>query len=394
MAKSSRTGTPHVRHLRYRRYDRMRKDGTTIKEFADAQATRLTASATGQNFTTAAALATGTLTLTGLPLDTETMTIGSRVYTFQTTLTEADGNIKIQGTAAAQVTAIVAALTGNNRVTQATGVLTLTGNALNTETVTIGSTTYTFQTSLVDSANNVLIGATASDSIDNLIAALTAGAGAGTLYGTGTVANGDVTAAAGVGDTLDLTATAIGDAGNTVATTETLTNGSFGGATLSGGVTNYAAAMTANTEVTAADGVGDTVDLTAVVYGVAGNSIATTETLTNGSFGAANLAGGVDGEDLTVATHGISGGEGPYNLTTTTTLPLGLATATDYWVSVVDANTINLSLSRGGPVVRPGDGGTGTHTLTKASDGAAIVDIMRQHPAREVAAASDIDDLN
>lgn len=117
----------------------------------------------------------------------------------------------------------------------ATGILTLTGNALDTETVTIGTKTYTFQATLTDVDGNVLIGATASDSLDNLIAAITLGAGSGTLYAASTTLHPTVTAAAGAGDTMDVTAKDKGTAGNTIATTETLTNGSFGGATLSGG---------------------------------------------------------------------------------------------------------------------------------------------------------------
>jgi len=116
----------------------------------------------------------------------------------------------------------------------ATGVLTLTGNALEGETVTIGTQVYTF-TATVDTPNEVLIGANASASIDNLISAITGGAGAGTNYGAGTVINTKVTAAAGAGDTMDVTAKVAGSAGNSIATTETLTNGSFGAATLTGG---------------------------------------------------------------------------------------------------------------------------------------------------------------
>ena len=118
----------------------------------------------------------------------------------------------------------------------ATGILTFTGNANDTGTVTLGATTYVFQTVLVDAANNVLIGATASDSIDNLIAAITAGAGAGTLYGTGTVANADATAAAGAGDTMDATALTQGVAGNSVDSTQVLTNATWGATDLAGGV--------------------------------------------------------------------------------------------------------------------------------------------------------------
>jgi len=119
--------------------------------------------------------------------------------------------------------------------TQAVGVLTLTGQPLDTETVTIGTTVYTFQTSLTDVDGNVLIGASASDSLDNLIAAINLGAGAGTLYATATTANTDVTAAAGAGDTMDVTAIAGGTVGNAIDSTETLTNGSWGAVVLENG---------------------------------------------------------------------------------------------------------------------------------------------------------------
>jgi len=70
-----------------------------------------------------------------------------------------------------------------------------------------------------------------------------------------------------------------------------------GGVTAAAAVTALVAAITANTAsvVSAVDGTGDTVVVTADVKGVAGNSIATTETCTNGAWGATKLAGGVDG---------------------------------------------------------------------------------------------------
>ena len=152
---------------------------------------------------------------------------------------------------------------------QASGVLTLAANIANTETVTIGSTTYTFQTTLTDSANNVLIGASASATIDNLIAAVTAGAGAGTTYGTGTVANSLATAAAGAGDTMDVTAVRSGTLGNSVATTETSANASFANATLTGGVNGAGWTQLEHTPATGRDGgipdpINDTVRLASV----------------------------------------------------------------------------------------------------------------------------------
>lgn len=117
----------------------------------------------------------------------------------------------------------------------ATGTLTNTGNFANGDTVTTGTKTYTFQTVLTNVDGNVLIGATASDSLDNLIAAINLGAGSGTLYAAATTANGFVSAAAGVGDTMNVTALKAGTQGNTIATTETSANASWGAATLTGG---------------------------------------------------------------------------------------------------------------------------------------------------------------
>ncbi len=129
------------------------------------------------------------------------------------------------------------AVEGNR--TRSTGVLTCTGQPLNTETVTVGGKTYVFQTVLTDVDGNVLIGASVSDSIDNLVAAINLDAGAGSLYAASTVEQTDVDASAGVGDTADLVAQKGGTPGDSIATTETLTDGSFGGATLSGGANSH-----------------------------------------------------------------------------------------------------------------------------------------------------------
>jgi len=107
--------------------------------------------------------------------------------------------------------------------------LTLTGQPLNTETVVLGAKTYTFQTTLTDVDGNVAIGADTATSIANLIAAITLGAGVGTLYATSMTAHANATAQAGApGDTTMVArAKTAGVAGNSIATTETLTNGSW-----------------------------------------------------------------------------------------------------------------------------------------------------------------------
>jgi hypothetical protein len=119
--------------------------------------------------------------------------------------------------------------------TRATGTLTAAANFGNTETVTLGTKTYTFQTVLTNVDGNVLIGAAASESLDNLIAAINLAAGAGTLYAAATTANTLAFAEAGAGDTLVATAKVGGTGGNSVATTETAANASWGAATLTGG---------------------------------------------------------------------------------------------------------------------------------------------------------------
>lgn len=119
----------------------------------------------------------------------------------------------------------------------ATGTLTGTEIAAD-DTVDINGVEYTFVAALSDDPAvpyEVLVGATDSDSLDNLIAAINGAAGEGTLYGTGTVAHPDVTAAAGAGDTAVVTARVGGLEGNAITTTAVLTDGDWGAATLAGG---------------------------------------------------------------------------------------------------------------------------------------------------------------
>ena len=124
----------------------------------------------------------------------------------------------------------------------ASGTLTLTGNTANGETATVGGTTYTCVTALSTGPtvpDQVLIGATASDTLNNLAAAIDGGVvgsdGIGTIYSTGTTANTDITATAS-GNSLGLQYSATGTAGNAITTTTDIANGSFGSGTLTGGV--------------------------------------------------------------------------------------------------------------------------------------------------------------
>lgn len=116
----------------------------------------------------------------------------------------------------------------------ASGVLTGT-TIVATNTVTINSRVYTFIAVPV-AADDIDVGSDDSESLDNLIAAINAAAGEGTLYGTGTVINPDARAAAGAGDTMDVVARISGTAGNAITTTAVLSAGNFAAATLLGGL--------------------------------------------------------------------------------------------------------------------------------------------------------------
>lgn len=115
----------------------------------------------------------------------------------------------------------------------ATGALSFNGNALDGETVTIGATVYRYVTVLA-LANDVLIGGTASITINNHIAAVNDSGTEGVNYGTGTSAHPDVSAASSPGQ-MDVTALVAGTAGNSIATTSTSLTATWGAATLEGG---------------------------------------------------------------------------------------------------------------------------------------------------------------
>lgn len=250
--------------------------------------------------------ATGTLTLSGVIVpgshaesvvtaltivDGNTLTIGSRTYRFKDTIAQIDDiaigagdaealdNLKhiINGTgtpgtnyftgstpnadvvattntnSTQKVVARVPGTAANTLATTATAVVltwedtTLGGGTGNSnpgvtpETVTIGSKTYSFVDVLSETngaeaiANQVLFGANSAAALDNLKLAINGGATEGTNYSTGTVAHTQVEATTN-GDTSQVVeALSSGSASNSIATTETLSNGSWGGATLSGG---------------------------------------------------------------------------------------------------------------------------------------------------------------
>jgi hypothetical protein len=169
----------------------------------------------------ASALSHNVLFIAAASKEGETITFGDYVFEITTDGSVTAGRIAVDlsGSAAAKATAT----------------LTLSGNAVADETVTLAGKVYTWKATPTTVANEVKVGATPAESIDNLVAAITGAAGSGTLYGSATVAHTTVTAVRSSA-TMVVTALVKGTAANAYASTETMTNGSFGAATLTGGV--------------------------------------------------------------------------------------------------------------------------------------------------------------
>lgn len=220
----------------------------------------------------------------------------------------------------------------------ATGTLTFKGELPHDgDTVILGSQTYTFKTALTEPAvaNEILIVGSVSATIENLMSAVDDLEGEGGKYSTGTVSQGMVTCSIGGDDnSMIITYDTVGFLGNQYDVGGTLTHATWvdGITHLTGGIdpqaandvfvdgtaenfidnlvlaiaaedddegTKFGTGTTENTSVTAAKTTAATMTATAIVKGVAGNSIAIAETLANGGSvwagGATFLSGGVNG---------------------------------------------------------------------------------------------------
>jgi len=243
-----------------------------------------------------AVAATGTLTIGGVVIDGETVTIGDDVYEFC-----ADAMQTITGdNIAVDIEAVS---------TKSQGTLTIDTQPTAGNTMTIGTKVYTFvPVGTANADGEVSVGTDLATAKTAIVAA---------INGTDSVniAHTQVTATAFAVNDCVITALIGGTAGDLIATTETFTaitnvfDAVTLGTTTSGvdcvqadAVTALALAITTSDTqgVGAVDGVGDTVVLTADTKGVAGNSIATTETMANGAFAQVTLTGGVNGTVGTV----------------------------------------------------------------------------------------------
>jgi hypothetical protein len=143
---------------------------------------------------------------------------------------------------------------------------TLTGG-LAAETVTIGTKVYTFKDTLTGVANEVKIAATSALSLANLKKAINASGIAGVDYGFDTVAHTQVVCYTSDATTAVIKARVVGDSLNALATTETCAAAAWGGSTLVDGVATTSSTVTIGTTVyTQVDVLTETYGATAVPY--------------------------------------------------------------------------------------------------------------------------------
>ena len=124
--------------------------------------------------------------------------------------------------------------------------------------------------------------------------------------------------------------------------------------------------------------------------GQVGASLTSTATPVNASAVVAN--------GLTIATHGLAYGQGPY-VVTGTTLPTGIVANRMYWVIPVDANTVSLTTENplnglnGSIVTIAAGSGTGTIALVRATGFAALFNLLQRFGPKALRATTDIDNL-
>lgn len=271
---------------------------------------------------------------------------GTVVHATVTATTNANDSQVVEAKVAG--TAANAIVTTETMANTSWGAATLAGG-LEAETVTIGTTVYTFKDTTA-TAYDVKIGIDAATTLDNLELAINAsGVGDGTDYHAGTLAHPLVIATTNGDTTQVIRAKIIGTAPNAYATTETCAHAAFGGATMGSGVavtaatvtidgivytatktlpetlgftpvpyyvlwvtneatfldnlklainesgvagTNYSAGTVEHPTVTATTNANDSQVVQAKLTGTGGNAIATTDTLDNYAWGATTLAGG------------------------------------------------------------------------------------------------------
>lgn len=152
--------------------------------------------------------------------------------------------------------------------TAATGLLTSNGtNVSNADTVTIGSRTYTFQSTLTNVDGNVKIGGSAALSLTNLFNAINLGGGVpGTDYALATTPHSQVNATGLTATTIHITSAAVGTSGNSIGTTKSATTLTWSASTLLGGLAaNNYGFLLATVSIPANSGFTNSVSLVSVL---------------------------------------------------------------------------------------------------------------------------------
>lgn len=122
--------------------------------------------------------------------------------------------------------------------------LTFAANAIAAETVTVGGKVYTWFAAYANTDGLVVVGATAAASAQNLYDAINnTPAALGVTVGAVNTLNAQVRASAVTATTVVVQAKIGGTIGNLVVSTETMTQGSWGAATLAGGTGDAVAEM-------------------------------------------------------------------------------------------------------------------------------------------------------
>jgi hypothetical protein len=173
------------------------------------------------------------------PAGTGQMTVENTVGEDDPVDVTADSTYYSTNTAVATVNS-AGLVTGVAAATKATGTLTSTGtNPADADTVTLDAQAYRFKNTTAQ-AYDVKIGASAAITLDNLKAAVNATGTPGTEYHAGTNIHPTVSATTNTNTTQVFEAKTAGTGGNALASTDSGSQLSFGAATLTGGTAGTA----------------------------------------------------------------------------------------------------------------------------------------------------------
>jgi len=322
--------------------------GTFTGMPTNGQTAKITNGASSETLTASGAPATGTITIGTVPVASDTVTVGATTYTFDTS---------------------------------ATGTITLNSVPTAGDTVTIGATTYKFVTTLVNANDVLIVAGNTSNTTQNLRAAIDGDSGecfsGPPCFGTGTTANASVTATRN-NNVVTVTAITSGTGGNSIAftTTSAAITLSPGGGMLSGGAggtlstANEVLAVTGSTANTAQnlratiDGnsnecfsgppcFGTGTAANASVTATRNNNVVTVTAITYGTGGNSIALATSSGGRITVSGATLSGGITALNTGTNFALD-GITTdaATNLAAAIVRNNTgVGVTATSSGAVV-------------------------------------------